>query len=153
MEIKKVDTIINGKIVCSNCNTKNKINRGYCYMCGKELEVSKEELVNHELNNNSTNKKIWNIISVLVILLILIAGIILLQKGLVYEIPSREFSMYKIEEYVGGDAYNGIIEASIRGGEIAGATMAKSIYICSGVVTMAIVFGSAIIIRKLKCNG
>ena len=31
-------------------------------------------------------------------------------------------------EYVGGDAYNYIIEASLRGGEIAGAKTAKAIY-------------------------
>ena len=145
------------KIVCKECNTTNSAKRAYCYMCGNELgtnsEVKYEEiLLESELNKNRTYKKIWNIISILVVLSILIAGVFLLQKGLSYEIPSREFSMYKIEEYVGGDAYNGIIEASIRGSEIAGATMAKSIYICSGIVTMSVALSSTIVIRKLKCN-
>ena len=31
-------------------------------------------------------------------------------------------------EYVGGDAYNYIVEASLRGGEISGALTAKAIY-------------------------
>ena len=34
----------------------------------------------------------------------------------------------KMMEYVGGDAYNYIIEASLRGGEIAGAQITKAIY-------------------------
>lgn len=33
-----------------------------------------------------------------------------------------------MQEYVGGDAYNFIIEASLRGGEISGALTAKAIY-------------------------
>lgn len=74
----------------------------------------------------------------IIMIIILIIGAILLIKGLSYEIPSREFSFYGIKEYVGGDAYNGIIESSIRGGEISGATSAKAIYICSGIITMAL---------------
>ena len=34
----------------------------------------------------------------------------------------------KMYEYVGGDAYNYIIEAALRGGEISGAKTAKAIY-------------------------
>ncbi len=77
------------------------------------------------------NKKSLDVIMII----ILIIGAILLIRGLFYEIPSREFSFYDIKEYVGGDAYNGIIESSIKGGEISGATSAKSIYICSGIIT------------------
>ena len=69
---------------------------------------------------------------------LVIVGAILLYAGLTYDIPSREFSFYSIKEYVGGDAYNGIIEASIRGGEIAGATITKAIYTCSGIIVMAL---------------
>ncbi len=153
-KIDKKDNIVNGKIVCSSCNTSNNIKREYCFMCGKEFETNSEEiLLERELNKNRAHKKIWNIISILVILITLIAGVFLLQTGLSYEIPSREFSMYMIEEYVGGDAYNGIIEASVRGGEIAGAIMAKSIYICSGIVTISIALSVAVISRKLKYNG
>lgn len=40
----------------------------------------------------------------------------------------------KYTEYVGGDAYNIMIEASLRGGIIAGRTVAKTIFIVSGIV-------------------
>ena len=46
-------------------------------------------------------------------------------------IPGKYISSYgsnKMTEYVGGDAYNFIIEASLRGGEIAGAQITKAIY-------------------------
>jgi len=43
--------------------------------------------------------------------------------------------------YVGGDAYNFIIEASIRGGEIAGRTSATAILLVGGLI---IFFGSLI---------
>lgn len=74
----------------------------------------------------------------IIMIILLILGAILILIGLFYNIPSREFNFYSIEEYVGGDAYNGIIEASIRGGEIAGATMSKNLYICSGSIIMAL---------------
>jgi hypothetical protein len=67
-----------------------------------------------------------------------VIGAILTIVGLVYPVPSREFSFYAITEYVGGDAYNASIEAAIRGGEIAGAQMAKAMYICGGVILTAL---------------
>ena len=48
-------------------------------------------------------------------------------------------------EYVGGDAYNFLIEASIRGGEIAGARTARAVYLSVGALTItvgAVAFGS-----------
>ena len=36
----KISKIINNKIVCGNCDTKNKINKEYCYMCGSYLNVA-----------------------------------------------------------------------------------------------------------------
>ena len=80
------------------------------------------------------NKK--NIIFVAAI--VVIAGLILLIVGLNYDIPSKKFYFSSIEEYVGGDAYNAIIEASLRGGEIAAAKTSKTMYICGGIITMAI---------------
>ena len=68
--------------------------------------------------------------------IVIIAGLILFIVGLNYEIPNRKFYFSSIEEYVGGDAYNAMIEASIRGGEIAAAKTSKTIY--SGIITMAI---------------
>ena len=80
------------------------------------------------------NKKSLDIIMIILFVL----GIVLLVVGLNYNIPSREFSFYSLKKYVGGDAYNAIIESSIRGGEISGAMTSKAIYICSGIITMSL---------------
>ncbi|MBQ9324590.1 MAG: hypothetical protein IJ246_02345 [Clostridia bacterium] len=42
-----------------------------------------------------------------------------------------------MKEYVGGDAYNYIIEAALRGGEIAGAKIIKAVYFAAaGIITI-----------------
>lgn len=77
-------------------------------------------------------------------------GLLLVCIGLFMPVPSKELTTYSfmadegysvIEEYVGGDAYNYIIGASLVGGEIAGAKVQKAIYtvaglflICTGMV-------------------
>ena len=46
-----------------------------------------------------------------------------------------------MEEYVGGDAYNFIIEASLRGGEIAGATVSKTVcFAAAGIALVMALF-------------
>ena len=70
--------------------------------------------------------------------IVVIAGLILLIVGIKYDVPNRKFSFRTLEEYVGGDAYNAMIEASIRGGEIAAAKTRKTIYISRATITMAI---------------
>lgn len=70
----------------------------------------------------------------------IVVGLILFVVGLTIEIPSKELTTYSslsdkysvIEEYVGGDAYNYIIGASLVGGEIAGAKAQKAIFISMG---------------------
>lgn len=81
-----------------------------------------------------------NKITKIIAAMVIIAGIVLLIIGINYDIPRRKFSFSSIEEYVGGDAYNAMIEASIRGGEIAAAKTSKAIYICSGIITISIGF-------------
>ena len=77
-------------------------------------------------------------------------GVLLVCIGLFMPVPSKELTTYSfmadegysvIEEYVGGDAYNYIIGASLVGGEIAGTKAQKAIYtvaglffICTGIV-------------------
>ena len=61
----------------------------------------------------------------------IILAVVFLILGFTTQIPDKYIKSYgtdKMEEYVGGDAYNFIIEASLRGGEIAGARTAKTIY-------------------------
>lgn len=83
---------------------------------------------------NVETKKSINVL----MLIVMIVGAILLIVGLSYSVPSRVFSFYDLKEYVGGDAYNAIIESSLRGGEISGAMISKAVYICGGIITMSI---------------
>lgn len=72
--------------------------------------------------------------------LVMVIGLVLFIVGLFIKIPSKELTTYSslsdkysvIEEYVGGDAYNYIIGASLVGGEIAGAKAQKAIFISIG---------------------
>lgn len=89
----------------------------------------------------------FNVFMIIVMILIMTGGLVLLIIGLTYKIPSRSFNFYGIKEYVGGDAYNAIIESSIRGGEISGAMVTKALYICTGIITISL---SAVGLKKKK---
>ena len=73
---------------------------------------------------------------------IIVIGVILFAVGLFLKTPSRELTTYSvlkdkysvIEEYVGGDAYNYIIGASLVGGEIAGVKAQKAVFISIGLL-------------------
>lgn len=64
----------------------------------------------------------------------LVIGIILVICGLSVGVPSDYISSYDMWEYVGGDAYNYIIEAALRAGRISGAETSKSVYIAVGLL-------------------
>jgi len=80
-----------------------------------------------------------------------IAGIclaaVLLVLGATVRIPDKYIRSYgdgKMYEYVGGDAYNYITEAALRGGEISGAYTKRAVYLSSGVILLALsLFGMA----------
>ncbi|MBR2571700.1 MAG: hypothetical protein IKE30_06175, partial [Clostridia bacterium] len=62
----------------------------------------------------------------------LVLALIFLIVGVRTRIPDkyiRSWGEGRMTEYVGGDAYNFIIEASLRGGEIAGAYASKALYL------------------------
>jgi len=63
----------------------------------------------------------------------LILAAILIIVGFGVKVPERNIG-WDVEEYVGGDAYNYIIEGEIRAGEIAGANASKAIYMVSGCI-------------------
>jgi hypothetical protein len=65
-------------------------------------------------------------------LLGIIIGLALVLASFFVPVPSREIS--DPEHYIGGDAYNYQIEASIRAGEIAGSKTAKALYLTGGIV-------------------
>ena len=76
----------------------------------------------------------------------IIVGLILVIVSFIIPIPETQIAMRGGREvggyieYVGGDAYNLIIEASLRGGEIAGATSSRASYLTSGVIISVISF-------------
>lgn len=84
-------------------------------------------------------KDILNNLDIISIVFIVI-GIILLLVGLFTDVPSKEFSFNVIRKYVGGDAYNAIIEASVRGGIIAGAVISKAVYVTGGLILTCLGF-------------
>lgn len=86
----------------------------------------------------------------------IIIGIILILAGLIIRIPGGALTTYKnldgkstdyyvfddkyssIDEYVGGDAYNYIIGASLVAGKTAGAMTAKAISIVGGALCVCL---------------
>ena len=90
----------------------------------------------------------------------IIVGIILILSGLFIQIPGGALTTYEsldgdytesyvfdkkyssIDEYVGGDAYNFIIGASLVAGKISGTIVAKTICIVGGL--MCVCFGMAL---------
>lgn len=75
----------------------------------------------------------------------IIVSIILFCMGIFLNVPDKKIDFYgsdKYTEYVGGDAYNFQIEASLKGGIIAGAKAEKAIYISvSGLIFVISLFG------------
>ena len=104
--------------------------------------------------NVKPKKKIGDIIDIkrtvlnnIVPVACLVIGIVLIFVGLGVRTPSSYISSYAMTEYVGGDAYNFIIEACMRGGRIGGAVAAKAVYICAGFVVACM---SALKINVIK---
>ncbi|MDD7662994.1 MAG: hypothetical protein PUJ39_09415 [Eubacteriales bacterium] len=83
---------------------------------------------------------------------ILLAGVALLIVGLTLQVPGTYLTTYasldgaaidgdtasSIREYVGGDAYNYIIGASLVGAKISGLIMAKAVYTAAGVLVICL---------------
>lgn len=72
------------------------------------------------------------------LILFLIIGIILTTRGLFLEIPNDYIAFPT--KYVGGDAYNYIIESSILGNKIASIRIEKVLYICSGMIILCLTY-------------
>ncbi|MDE7295114.1 MAG: hypothetical protein K2N72_11875, partial [Oscillospiraceae bacterium] len=74
----------------------------------------------------------------------IITSLALIAVGIFLPVPPKKINTYSYSnegyhEYVGGDAYNIQIEASLRGGIIAGRTAAKAILISAGVLELFLV--------------
>ena len=90
----------------------------------------------------------------------MIAGLVLIIVSLTISVPSAQIGSRHLSrraggyvQYVGGDAYNIMIEASLRGGEIAGRTTARAVYLTGGIMLFSIsliAFGFASPEKKKK---
>lgn len=103
-----------------------------CKECGKEIsdKASICPICGTKLKNRKNN------LMILVGIIVIICGIVLFSHNI--SIPSDTFYFSNIKEYVGGDAYNAMIEASIRGGKISGAMAKSAIYKVAGIITMCL---------------
>lgn len=76
---------------------------------------------------------------------LVVIGAVFFILGLILKLPPKELNYYsslddtyKVEEYVGGDAYNYIIAASQWAGEYSAKSTEKTLYICFGVFMFAL---------------
>lgn len=145
------------KKFCLKCGTELETTATFCPRCGERVaaQFAPEPTPIQQYNMNIKPKanitsKIdikKTVLSNIIPVACLAIGIILLIAGLGVSIPSDYISSYSMTEYVGGDAYNFIIEASLRGGQIAGAQMTKAIYIAVGLLIACV---SALKINVVK---
>lgn len=87
----------------------------------------------------------------------IISAIAVIIVGIFLPVPEKRISPYSFSdegyyEYVGGDAYNIQIEASLRGGIIAGRTVAKAVLISVGTLQLFIVLISYSLINLYSKN-
>jgi len=64
----------------------------------------------------------------------IILGLTFIIVSLAMQVPGRRINY--VPSYINGDAYNYQIEASLRGGEIAGAKAVKAIYMIGGAILL-----------------
>ena len=159
---------------CTHCNAQLTDDTFICPNCGNELPLPhfQEKTIN-SLNNNSqdfaeqllsqktkTNKKNK------VYLFPIIIGIAFLLIGLFIQVPGGALTTYSflngdkatnyefddkyttIDEYVGGDAYNYIIGASLVAGKISGTMTTKSIFIVGGALCLCLGITSMLLTKK-----
>ena len=132
------------KKFCNKCGTELEMNASFCPRCGEKCEgqgtAEPSPIQQYNMNikaKTSLNDKIdvkKTVLSNVIPVGCLVIGIILFIVGLGVSIPSDYISSYSMTEYVGGDDYNFIIEASLRGGKIAAAQITKGIYIGIGLL-------------------
>lgn len=131
---------------CGVCGTPVKEAQAFCGKCGAPTDAqTPPESTPAQPKPNSVNVKKTLLINA-VPLIALIAVLVLLFVGLDTYIPS-DYLGYGVTEYVGGDAYNYIMEASLRGGRIAGAMATKALYTAVGLLISCV---SALKLRLIR---
>lgn len=93
--------------------------------------------------------KLKKIIAIMGIILSIVFAVLAMEV----DVPSTTISYYSLKEYVGGDAYNYQIEASLRAGEISGAMAQEAIYYaCAGVLFVFSTFALASELDKMNLS-
>lgn len=136
------------KKFCAKCGAEMTNMDTYCPNCGEKsesqapMELSPIQQYNMNVKpKNPLADKIdikKTILNNIIPFACLVIGLILIFVGVGFDVPTSYISSYSMQEYVGGDAYNFIIEASLRGGRIAGAEISKCLYIVIGVLVACV---------------
>ena len=146
--------------ICTQCGNQTHDADAFCVKCGNSTFQfqSQEEVVNPSNNDKETDKSKKNIINKpnKAYICSIIIGIILVLVGLLIQIPGGALTTYEsldgskteyyvfddkyssIDEYVGGDAYNYIIGASLVAGKISGTMTTKAIFIACGILCICL---------------
>ncbi len=150
------------KKFCFKCGTELDINASFCPQCGERCNTQaaseptpiQQYNMNIKLKNGQKDKidVKKTIMSNVIPVGCLAVGIIMLIVGIGISAPSDYISSYTMTEYVGGYAYNYIIEACLRGGKIAAAQISKGIYICVGLLIACISALKINVVKPTKGN-
>lgn len=148
------------KKFCTKCGAELEMNEFFCQRCGEKSETQNFAVPIQQYNmyikpKRSLKDKIdvkKTVLSNIVPVVCLVVGIFLLIVGLGVSIPSDYISSYSMTEYVGGDAYNFIVEASLRGGRIAATQISKGVYISVGLLIACISALKINIVKPSKEN-
>lgn len=132
------------KKYCPKCGNELMMEAVFCPRCGQSFSgqpVAQPTPIEQYNMSLKPKKSITSMIDIkktllsnIIPVICLGVGIVLLISGLGVKIPSDYISSYSMKEYVGGDAYNFIIEACLRGGRIAGAMVTKGLNISIGLL-------------------
>ena len=168
-------TLIANGVICPKCgvNIMDLKKEPELEAEGKAENVSPSAINNSQNNTQSYNNPQPNISPVLTYnapskqyhyrsfyalgICSIILGTFLILTGFFLKIPPKEIDTWKISsryedeqytEYVGGDAYNIMIEASLRGGTISGRMISKAIYEVGGIIVL--IAGIAFIVASNK---
>ena len=134
--LKKLDGTENIETTNSNSVIPNNIQQ-----MNNLMNNNRENTVNNNIQKSSRRYPFATIGAFCIVI-----ALLLIIFGIALPIPEKHIDTWRTgalgsewegneyTEYVGGDAYNIMIEASLRGGIIAGRTVAKTILIVSGAV-------------------
>lgn len=128
-----------------------------CNWCGAEIEDSEKycqqcKKVYHLQNGNTESKTAkGNNMNMLIFVFGIIVSLAMILTGAFIPVPSKEIDYLSYSaQYVGGDAYNYIIESSIRGGQISGMITCKTILISLGILLFFLVIIGNEICKSIK---